>query len=134
VNVKTWMIAMLAGFLALGTVAQAQTAMPAAVKIVKSGTNSFLAGDKGLTLYTYDDDTDGKSVCNGPCAAKWPPLVAAADAKPIGAYTIITRADGTMQWAYKGKPLYFYAADKAPMDVTGDGVNGKWHIVAASAG
>jgi predicted lipoprotein with Yx(FWY)xxD motif len=129
-NVKIWMIAMLAGVLALGTIAQAQTAMPAAVKIVKSSSNSFLAGDNGLTLYVYDTDTDGKSVCNGPCAAKWPPLVAAADAKPVGAYTTVTRDDGTKQWAYKGKPLYFYVTDKAPMDVTGDGVGGKWHIVA----
>jgi predicted lipoprotein with Yx(FWY)xxD motif len=124
------MIAMLACVLALGTVAQAQTAMPAAVKVVKSGNNAFLAGDNGLTLYAYDTDTDGKSSCNGPCAAKWPPLAVAADAKPIGAYTIVTRDDGTKQWAYKGKPLYFYVTDKAPMDVTGDGVGGKWHIVA----
>ena len=30
---------------------------------------------KGMTLYTFDKDTAGKSVCNGPCATNWPPAV-----------------------------------------------------------
>ena len=33
-----------------------------------------------------------------------------------------------MQWAYKGKPLYTWAKDTKPGDVTGDGVNNVWHI------
>jgi predicted lipoprotein with Yx(FWY)xxD motif len=53
-----------------------------------------LTDGKGMTLYTFDKDADGKSACNGPCATNWPPLMASADAKPVGAYTIITRADG----------------------------------------
>ncbi|MEU8951790.1 hypothetical protein [Streptomyces sp. NPDC048489] len=28
------------------------------------------------------------------------------------AWTRITRADGTMQWAYDGKPLYTFVKDK----------------------
>jgi predicted lipoprotein with Yx(FWY)xxD motif len=84
---------------------------------------------KGMTLYTFDKDAGGKSMCNGPCATNWPPLTATADAKPMGAWTVVTRDDGAKQWAYKGKPLYTWAKDTKPGDTTGDGfMNGVWHV------
>jgi predicted lipoprotein with Yx(FWY)xxD motif len=85
---------------------------------------------KGMTLYTFDKDaTPGKSVCNGPCAVNWPPALVADDAKASGGWSIVTRDDGLKQWAYKGKPLYAFAKDKAPGDKTGDGfLNGAWHV------
>ena len=90
-----------------------------------------LTGATGMTLYTFDKDTagSGKSVCNGPCATNWPPLMAADMAKPYGEYTVISRDDGKKQWAYKGKPLYFWVKDQKPGDKTGDGfLNGAWHV------
>lgn len=84
---------------------------------------------KGMTLYTFDKDTTGKSVCNGPCATNWPPALAADGAKATGDWTIVTRDDGLKQWAYKGKPLYGFAKDTKAGDKTGDGfLNGAWHI------
>jgi predicted lipoprotein with Yx(FWY)xxD motif len=85
-----------------------------------------LTDAKGMTLYTFDKDTPGKSACNGPCAASWPPLMATATDKPTGDYTIVTRDDGAKQWAYKGQPLYLWVKDTKPGDKTGDGVNGVW--------
>ncbi len=82
---------------------------------------------KGMTLYTFDKDSGGKSACNGPCATNWPPLMAGADAKPSGDWTVITRDDGSKQWAYKGKPLYGWVKDTKAGDMTGDGVNSVWH-------
>jgi predicted lipoprotein with Yx(FWY)xxD motif len=82
----------------------------------------------GMTLYTFDKDAGGKSMCNGPCASNWPPLAAAADAKPAGDYTIITRDDGSKQWALKGKPLYAWVKDQKPGDKSGDGVNNVWKV------
>jgi predicted lipoprotein with Yx(FWY)xxD motif len=114
--------------LAFTGTAVAQTAMPAAVKISAMGSSSMLTGSNGMTLYFEDTDTNGKSMCNGTCAQNWPPLTASADAKPVGDFTIITRDDGTLQWAYKGKPLYFWKNDKQPGDMTGDGVAGRWHV------
>ncbi len=71
------------------------------------------------------------SVCNGPCAANWPPLMASGDAKADGSYTVIVRDDGSKQWAYKGKPLYTWIKDTKPGDITGDGVaSNAWHIAA----
>jgi predicted lipoprotein with Yx(FWY)xxD motif len=82
-----------------------------------------------MTLYTFDKDAGGKSACNGPCATNWPPLMAAADAKASGDWTIVTRDDGSKMWALKGKPLYTFAKDTKPGDTTGDGfLNGAWHI------
>lgn len=92
--------------------------------------DGVLTNSAGMTLYTFDKDAagSGKSVCNGPCAANWPPLMAAADAKASGDYTVITRDDGGKQWAYKGKPLYLWSKDSKPGDKTGDGVINAWHV------
>jgi predicted lipoprotein with Yx(FWY)xxD motif len=68
-------------------------------------------------------------MCNGPCAANWPPLMAGADAKASGDWAIVTRDDGAKQWAYKGKPVYLWAKDQKPGDKTGDGFNSVWHVV-----
>ena len=88
-----------------------------------------LVGPNGMTLYTFDKDMGGKSMCNGPCAANWPALMAASGSAASGDWTMVTRDDGTMQWAYKGKPLYTFAKDTKPGDITGDGfLNGAWHI------
>jgi hypothetical protein len=64
-----------------------------------------------------------------PCHFVLWPLAAAADAKPMGDWTVVTRDDGSKQWAYKGKPLYSFAKDKMPGDTTGNGfLNNAWHI------
>jgi len=84
---------------------------------------------KGMTLYTFDKDGGGKSMCNGPCAENWPPLAAVDDAKPTADMTIVVRDDGKKMWAYKGKPLYTFKKDAAPGETNGDGfLNGAWHM------
>jgi predicted lipoprotein with Yx(FWY)xxD motif len=98
-------------------------------KIGDSAKGKVLTNEQGLTLYVFDKDSPGKSACNGPCATNWPPLAAGAGAMAMSDYTIITRADGSKQWAYKGRPLYNWKNDKKPGDVTGDGMlKGAWHI------
>ncbi len=92
--------------------------------------DGVLAGGNGMTLYTFDRDVagSGKSVCNGPCATNWPPLMVKENASASGDYSVVTRDDGTRQWAYKGKPLYFWAKDQKPGDKTGDGFNNIWRV------
>ncbi len=85
----------------------------------------------GMTLYTFDKDTAGKSNCNGECAQYWPPLIANQDSSPMGNLTLITRDDGQMQWATaNGLPLYTYIQDKRPGDVKGDKFHNTWHVVS----
>ncbi len=90
----------------------------------------MLVGSNGMTLYTFDKDAagSGKSACNGPCAANWPPLAADSYAKASGEFSVITRDDGSRQWAYKGKPLYFWSKDTKPDDKMGDNFNMVWHV------
>lgn len=120
---------MLVGSLVLGLAACA-TAATVPAKTGSTALGNVLVDAKGMTLYTFDKDaTPGKSACNGPCAQNWPPLMATADAKASGDWSVITRDDGSKQWAYKGKPLYAWVKDTKPGDTTGDGfLNGAWHV------
>jgi predicted lipoprotein with Yx(FWY)xxD motif len=106
----------------------ANMAAPAAPAMLASGA---LVAPNGMTLYTFDKDAagSGKSTCNGPCAALWPPLMAGAADQSAGAYTVVTRDDGSRQWAYKGKPVYFYKPDQKAGDRTGDNFRDVWHII-----
>ena len=111
----------------LAGTAFAFAADPAMVGTTEKG--KVLTDAKGMSLYTFAKDADGKSMCNGPCATNWPPLAANADAKAMGDWTVITRDDGAKQWAYKGKPLYAWVKDGKPGDTTGDGfLNGAWSL------
>ena len=117
------MVVALAGALAACSTMMSESA-PAHVQ------SGVLVDAKGMTLYTFDKDAanSGKSVCVAQCAKAWPPLMAAADAKSVGDYTVITRSDGEKQWAYKGKPLYTWVKDTKPGDMTGDGFRNLWRV------
>jgi len=113
--------------LSLAAISTANAAPPA--KTGSTAKGEILTDAKGMSLYTFDKDADGKSACNGPCATNWPVLKAEASDAAADGYTIIARDDGSKQWAYKGKPLYTFAKDQKAGDVTGDGfLNGAWHL------
>lgn len=113
--------------LALAVALAASTGLVSAQQAPAMVKDGALVGHNQMTLYTFDKDSDGKSACNGPCAKNWPPLMAKADDIASGDWSIITRDDGGKQWAYKGKPLYFWVKDTKAGDRTGDGVNNVWH-------
>jgi predicted lipoprotein with Yx(FWY)xxD motif len=121
--VTVMLIALLAGY------AYAADKMPEGVQARKSDAGAMVLADaKGMTLYTYDKDADGKSNCAGRCLMNWPALIATGNAMNMGDWTVVTRDDGAKQWAYKRKPLYTFAKDTKPGDTTGDGVGTIWHI------
>ncbi|MSO89244.1 MAG: hypothetical protein EXQ89_04650 [Rhodospirillaceae bacterium] len=93
-----------------------------------------LTDRKGLVLYTFDRDTPSKSTCNGTCAETWPPVSAADYTGGAKGFklSVITRDDGSKQWAYEEKPLYRYSKDAKPGDFTGDKVGNVWHVVPIS--
>ncbi len=92
--------------------------------------DGVFVGPNRMTLYIFDRDVaaSGKSVCNGPCAANWPPLMASPSDTGGGDWSIVVRDDGSRQWAYRGKPVYYWAKDAKPGDRTGDGVNNVWRL------
>ena len=104
----------------------ALAAVPA--KVADTALGKVLVDGKGMTLYTFAKDSAGKSACNGSCAQNWPPLTAGAGAKAADDSSLITRDDGSQQWAYQGKPLYTWVKDSKPGDTSGDGVNQVWHV------
>jgi predicted lipoprotein with Yx(FWY)xxD motif len=89
-----------------------------------SSTTGYFADASGMALYVFTGDTV-------PDPAAWPALTAPADAKPAGDWSLVTRADGAKQWAYRGKALYLSAKDKAPGDTNGRAAeNGQWQLAA----
>ena len=116
-------------FLAHLTLAAALAGGCALAQSPAKALDGALVGPNGMTLYTFDNDPPGggKSVCNGPCATNWPPLLAADNDQPTGDFTVVTRDDGKKQWAVRGKPLYYWSRDAKPGDRTGDGFNKVWH-------
>jgi predicted lipoprotein with Yx(FWY)xxD motif len=87
----------------------------------------------GRTLYTFDQDTANESRCFDGCAAAWPPFMAAEGAKAQGKLAPIARKGGGQQWAFDGKPLYYFAGDAKPGDASGDNSGGVWHVVKPGA-
>jgi len=93
-----------------------------------TGAGAADTAHQNFTLYTFDQDTPNTTTCFNGCLAIWPALYAASDAKAFGDFTLVVRDTntGVKQWAYKGKPLYFYAGDSAAGDVSGE--YGDWKI------
>lgn len=110
----------------------------AAVDLAKNDKlGSILVDDKGMTLYLFTKDTPNTSVCYDKCAAAWPPLLTtgapmAGDGVDASKLGTTTRTDGSVQVTYNGWPLYYYAKDKAPGDVTGQDVGSVWYVVSAA--
>jgi len=111
----------------------------AALKTETTRAGMVLANDHGLTVYYYSADKphSGKSACTGTCATAWPPLAAPVKApagvRLPGKLGVITRPGGVKQVTLNGYPLYCYIGDKAPGQVTGNGIGGAWHVIKIKA-
>jgi predicted lipoprotein with Yx(FWY)xxD motif len=97
----------------------------------------ILVASNGRTLYKFANDKPNTSNCTGGCASVWPPYTATGTPSlptgVSGTIGMITRADGTQQLTYNGSPLYLYAKDSKAGDTNGQGVAGKWSVVAPSS-
>lgn len=96
-----------------------------------------LVNSQGMTLYWFVPDTSTASKCSGSCATFWPPVKGpvTAGAGVSGQLSTITRSDGSTQATYDGHPLYTYAADTAPGQAKGNGLNasgGVWWMMEVS--
>ena len=114
--------------------ASAGAAGATAIAVGNGAVGAFMTGADGMTLYIFKKDSAGTSACEGDCATNWPPLIAVGGALPAagdgvtGALTTFARPDGSMQVAYKGAPLYYYAGDSAAGDTNGQGIGGNWFV------
>ncbi len=97
---------------------------------------TYLVDGKGVTLYNFTTDSKDQSSCSGACVNVWPVFYASSISVPsdlnASDFSSFTRSDGSMQTAYKGMPLYYYAADTSAGQTTGQGLNqfgGLWYVV-----
>lgn len=97
---------------------------------------AYLTGLGGRTLYTFKPDSANTSTCDGGCAEAWPPFTVPPGTELTpgigvdGTLTTFERADGTLQVAYDGAPLYYFANDTAPGDTNGQGLGDNWFVAA----
>ena len=130
----------LVGIIGLGAMLAPRPAVQAASTApVKTAATQILANAKGMTLYIYSPDKHNSSVCTGPCAKYWPPVMLPAGATVpmtvsgiVGTFGVAPRAGGTRQLTFDGAPLYTWIKDKKTGDTTGQGVEGIWWTVVVA--
>jgi len=114
----------------------------AMVSSASAGTlGTILVDPSGRTLYRYAPDGTGTPTCTGGCAAVWPPLtVPAGTTHVIGSGGVTTsmlgtvaRPGGGLQVTFGGMPLYRFTGDTKAEDTKGQGLDGIWFVVPASA-
>jgi predicted lipoprotein with Yx(FWY)xxD motif len=103
-------------------------------RLVAAAQAIALVDISGRTLYSFAGDVrrDGQDCAGSGCSLQWQPVAAPALALPLGEFSVVKRADGSQQWAYRGKPLYLYPGDKLPGDANGIGVDARWSVAAVS--
>jgi predicted lipoprotein with Yx(FWY)xxD motif len=109
----------------------------AVVKLRKTALGQVLVDRRGRTLYLFEADEFGRSVCTAKCATFWPPLLTSATPSAAGGARgaligTTRRSNGRLQVTYDGYPLYFFAKDSKPGDTHGQGVDGfggEWYVL-----
>lgn len=113
---------------------------PAQLKVSEHAElGNFVTDGRGMALYMFMADEKGQSsTCNDACARDWPPLTTQGDVQTpteidSSLVSTITRVDGQQQVTLNGWPLYTFARDQAPGDVTGHDVEGhgaEWYLMS----
>jgi predicted lipoprotein with Yx(FWY)xxD motif len=112
-----------------------------ALAVRSTSLGTILTDGRGFTLYGFDADKGTMSNCSGACAAAWPPDTTTSTDPQAGSGVTqslvgqTTRADGTTQLTYAGRPLYLFKGDSAPGSTNGDGstaFGARWDALTAS--
>jgi predicted lipoprotein with Yx(FWY)xxD motif len=111
------------------------TVSPTTIAVANNPTfGQILTTSSGRSLYYFTPEQGGTVACTGSCTQFWTPVTVgasgiAATATLPGTLATITRPDGSRQVTYSEWPLYTFTGDKAPGDVNGQGIMGKWFVV-----
>lgn len=103
-------------------------AIPPGFKVVSSTSGRLITTNDGSSVYTWDGDKPNVSNCYKECLTDWTPVLAPEIVKERDDWTIVKRAPGVNQWAFRGKPLYTYNYDRGSRNFWGADVPG-WHNV-----
>lgn len=107
-----------------------------AVAVGDTDLGSVLVDGAGMTLYVFIPDGQGESTCLDACLSNWPALIGPASAGEgvdealLG--TVARPDGGGDQVTYNDWPLYYFAADLAPGDTSGQGLGDVWFAIDAA--
>jgi predicted lipoprotein with Yx(FWY)xxD motif len=107
------------------------------VEVRPSRYGEVLVDGKGFVLYLFTRDGRSASRCSGACAKAWPPMLVegrprAGRGARRGLLGTTRRRDGSRQVTYRGRPLYYYVADRRPGQILCQAVpefGGTWFLV-----
>jgi predicted lipoprotein with Yx(FWY)xxD motif len=110
------------------------------VVVHSSNYGHILFDGRGFVLYAFTHDRRGRSTCSRACAKAWPPYLVrrkprAGNGAKASLVGTVRRADGRLQAAYAGHPLYYYVGDRKPGQILCQGVSefgGFWRVVRPS--
>jgi predicted lipoprotein with Yx(FWY)xxD motif len=110
----------------------------AMVKASRSSLGMILTNGKGRAVYLFEKDVGTTSSCYGACATAWPPLLTsghpvAGSGVTAALFGTVRRTNGALQVTYGGHPLYYFASDQQPGDISGEGTQafgGGWDLVS----
>ena len=110
----------------------------ALVSLHRTALGKVLVDARGHTLYLFEKDKKGMSLCNGTCVAYWPPILSSAKPRAgVGVRASLLgrtrRADGRRQVTYAGHPLYTFVGDTKAGQTTGEGLTdfgAAWDAIA----
>lgn len=119
-----------------GTKGTAGTPGPTVQVASHPGLGDILVGPEGMTLYMFDQDSEGESAsaCSGDCVEAWPPLTTTGEPSAGDGVTAqiatFERETGETQVMAGGWPLYYFASDEQAGDTKGQGVNDIWWVLS----
>jgi predicted lipoprotein with Yx(FWY)xxD motif len=123
------------------SMAPAPAASGTSLAVRSTSLGRILTDGRGFTVYGFDADKGTMSNCSGACATAWPPVPVKGGQIKVGSGVTqslvgrTTRADGTKQLTYAGRPLYLFEGDSAPGSANGDGstaFGARWDALKAS--
>jgi predicted lipoprotein with Yx(FWY)xxD motif len=130
-------IALVAALLLTAAAPASRTNGRALITLRKSGIGSVLVDSHGRTLYLFEKDRNGTSMCDSACAKFWPRLTSHGSPRAgKGVHQSLLRLTGARngvgQVTYAGHPLYTFVGDKRPGQTTGEGLanfGAEWYAV-----
>lgn len=96
----------------------------------------IIVGKDGMAVYYFTNDVKGSdtSKCTGQCIVNWPPVISESGNPKVKGITAevdtIKFGEEQKHVTVNGMPVYYWIKDKAPGDVTGQGVQGVWYVIA----
>jgi predicted lipoprotein with Yx(FWY)xxD motif len=101
---------------------------PPEILVSKTVLGYGLADARGMTLYVNEGVAADLRACDETCEETWIPVAAPWAARSSGDWSVIKRNDGTFQWAYKKLPLFRFANDLSPRDISGQDKSDMWRV------